>query len=428
MFKKFVFLVIIISIFSLPSTIVFASHSPLGREGRASFVDPESSVTLVSYNANLRIRTGVTHASLTMALRNDSAEDIEFLMGMPTQYDEFSVVENLSIIVRRELLPFWIRRNIDPIPQRWYAWTIPLKAGETVVVDTTFSIGNKKAPNGVEVVTLPLSYLGAFRGAVENLKVIADLDFHGAYAFHPSPSVLPAEYARGGRLLFSLDGFDMPQNDLVIYYIPLISAVPDYIAANAADNPEVLALLQLFQDRDFETAVLSINTFIEANSAFPLRRELEFLKALAYAELGRFDEVNEIYERLEHRSGFSGDLANAVRQKIIYDRVLMLTLDKNQTEALQYLEDLALTDETDVFSLWLRDEIRRLTPPPPPPEPEPTPVEEVVVEEPVVEETPDFLPVSPEMIGILVFAAILIIYLIFRNKRKKRRKFYFSKG
>lgn len=429
MFRRFLILVILFFI-TLPASIVSASHTPLGRDGRASFIDPNSTVTLVSYNATLRIRTGFTSISLSMAIRNDSAEDLAFLMGMPMQYDEFSIVENLSVMVHREALDVWIRRNLEQIPQRWYAWTIPLKPGETVVVDTTFALGNKTTPEGGEVVTLPLSYLGAFKGAVESLRVVADLDFHGAYAFHPSPSVLPAEYARGGRLSFVLDGFEIPQNDLVINFIPLLSAVPDYIAANTPEIPEVLDFIKLFRNRDFEVATQSIDAFIIANPAFEFRRELEFLKALAYAELGRFDSVMEIYERLEYRHGFTGELSKAVGQKIIYDKALMLTLDKNQPEALEYLENIEVRNEADVFSIWLTDEIRRLTPPPPPPPPPtpPPPPEEPIVEAPPVEGPTDVLPISPEMIIIVVFAAILIIYLIIRKTRKRKRKFYFRKG
>ena len=429
MFKRFLFFIIIMIFLILPSSIVSASHTPLGRDGRASFVDTNSAVTLVSYNATLRLRTGFTSVSLSMAIRNDSAEDLDFLMGMPTQYDQFSVVENLSVLVRREELRVWIRRNLEQIPQRWYAWTVPLKPGETVIVDTTFSIGNKKTPEGGEVVTLPLSYLGAFKGAVESLRVVADLDFHGAYAFHPSPSVLPAEYARGGRLSFVLDGFEIPQNDLVINFIPLLSAVPDYIAANTPEIPEVLGFIELFRNRDFEVATQSIDAFIVANPAFEFRRELEFLKSLAYAELGRFDSVMEIYERLEYRHGFTGELSKAVGQKIIYDKALILTLDKNQPEALEYLENIEKRNEADVFSMWLTDEIRRLTPPPPPPPPTPPPPpEEPIIELPPAEEPTDLLPISPEMIVIIVFAAILIIYLIIRKTRKRKRKFYFRKG
>jgi len=428
MLKKFL-IILTISFMLLPALVASASHTPLGRDGRASFVDPDSSVTLVYYNATLRIRTGFTSIGISMAIRNDSAENVDFLMGMPTQYDQFSAVENLSVMVRREALNVWIRRNTEQIPERWNAWTIPLNPGETVIVDTTFSIGNKTTPEGGEVVTLPLSYLGAFRGPVESLRVIADLDFHGAYAFHPAPSVLPAEYARGGRLSFVLDGFEIPQDDLVISFIPLLSAVPDYIAANTPDNQEISSLLELFRSRDYEAAIGSIDSFIAANTAFEFRRELEFLKALAYAELGRFDSVMEMYERLEYRHGFTGELAKAVGQKIIYDRSLMLSLDKNQSQALEYLENIEIPDEPDIFSIWLTNEIRRLTPPPPPPPPPPTPViEEPIVEEPPIEEPTDTLPISPEMIVIIVFALILIIYLIIRKNRKRKRKFYFRKG
>lgn len=428
MFRKF--FILIISFVLLPASIAFATHTPLGRDGRASFIDPDSPVTLISYNASLRMRIGFTSVSISMVIRNDSGEDIDFLMGMPTEYDQFSPVENLSVTVRREALKAWIRRNTEPIPQRWYAWTIPLRAGETAIVDTTFSIGNKTTPEGGQVVALPLSYLGAFRASVENLRIVADTDLYGAYAFHPSPSVLPAEYARGGRLSFVLDGFDAFQSDLVINFIPLLSAVPQYIEANAPDNQEVLAFLELFRNRDFAAASESIDTFINANAAFPLRRELEFLKALAYSELGRFDSVTEIYERLEHRHGFTGELSKAVGQKIIYDTALMLTLNKNEPEALKYLEGIEAAEPTDVFSIWLNDEIRRLTPPPPPPPPPPvSPApEQPIIEEPPVEEPPDILPISTEIIAIVVLAAILIIYFIIRKKRRRKRKFYFSKG
>lgn len=430
MFKKFL-IVFIISLALLPASIVFASHTPLGRDGRASFIDQASPVTLVSYTANLRIRTGFTSVSLSMVIRNNSAENVDFLMGMPTQYDQFSIVENLSVMIRREQLRVWIRRNTEQLPQRWFTWTIPLRAGETVVIDTTFSIGNKITPEGGEVVTLPLSYIGAFNGPVGNLRVIADLDFHGAYAFHPSPTIIPAEYARGGRLSFVIDGFDIPQNDLVINFIPLLSAVPNYIEANAPDNQEVSAFLDLFLKRDFLAATESIDTFINANTAFPLRRELEFLKALAYAELGLFDQVTEMYERLEHRHGFTGELSKAVGQKIIYDRALMLTLDNRKPEALEYLNGIEVPEEGDVFSIWLRDEIRRLTPPPPlpPPETEPKPEpQEPIAETPPVEEPIDVFPISPEMIIIIVLAVILIIMLFIRKKQKRKRRFYFSKG
>jgi len=425
MLRKFLVL-LTISFLILPASIASTSHTPLGRDGRASFVDPNSSVTLVSYNATLRIRTGFTSVSLSAVIRNDSAEETDFLMGMPTQYDQFSIVENLSVTLRREPLRVWIRRNIDQIPERWYAWTIPLKPGETVIVDTTFSLGNKKTPDGGEVVTLPLGYLGAFKGAVKSLRVIADLDFHGAYAFHPAPSLLPAEYARGGRLLFVLDGFEVPHDDLVINFIPLLTAVPDYIEKNTPENQEVLNFLEMFRNRDFEAATLSIDTFIEANPAFEFRRELEFLKAQAYAELGRFDSVMEVYERLEYRHGFTGELSKAVGQKIIYDRAFMLALGESQSEALEFLENFEVPSEKDVFSIWLTDEIRRLTPPPPPPPP--PPAEEPIVETPPVEEPADILPISLEIIVIIVFMAILVIYLIIRKRHKRKRKFYFRKG
>ncbi len=109
----------------------------------------------------------------------------------------------------------------------------------------------------------------------------------------------------------------------------------------------------------------------------------------------------------------------------------MLTLDKRKPEALEYLNGIEVPEEVDVFSIWLRDEIRRLTPPPPlpPPETEPKPEpQEPIVETPPAAETIDVFPISPEMIIIIVLAAILIIMLIIRKKRKRKRKFYFSKG
>ncbi len=223
---------------------------------------------------------------------------------------------------------------------------------------------------------------------------------------------------------FVIDGFDIPQNDLVINFIPLLSAVPNYIEANAPDNQEVSAFLDLFLKRDFLAATESIDTFINANTAFPLRRELEFLKALAYAELGLFDQVTEMYERLEHRHGFTGELSKAVGQKIIYDRALMLTLDNRKPEALEYLNGIEVPEEGDVFSIWLRDEIRRLTPPPPlpPPETEPKPEpQEPIVETPPAAEPIDVFPISPEMIIIIVLAVILIIMLFIRKKQKRKR-------
>lgn len=427
--KRSFSLLLFVLLFISQTSIVFAAQTPLDRDGRAAYVAPQSPVSLLHSSIYLRIRPGASFVSLSAVLRNDGIEDMDFLMGMPTQFGEFSVVENLSASFRREPLRMNILRNTEDLPPRWHTWTIPMLSGETVVVDSVFSLGNMKTPLGGEVVVIPISYLAAFSGPVQSLDIVADLDLHGPYAFHPAPSIMPNSYAHGGRLVFSLNGFDT-QTNLTISYIPLSVAVPQFIIENTPDSPEIAQIIQLYRARDLDRTISTIMQFLVANEDFPLRRELYFLEALSSLELGRMDVADDIFARLEHRTGFTGDLADAVRQKIIFERSALLTSKGRDSEALEYLKGIELPDLNDVFAIWHRDEIRRLTPPPPEPEPIVEPVPEPVAVEPeIIEEAPEedglTIDVSPEIMIAIAVILILLLIIVLRRKPKKR-KYYFN--
>lgn len=443
MLKKKLFATVLLFILVFASvTPVYAIQLPLELSARRATFSPVNNITLVSFHANLRIRTGFTSVNTSMIIRNDGLSDANILVGVPSQMDSIVTVKQISVVIEGKAQKFVTRRSVEHpdypdifMPPRWSTFSIKLGPGESKVIESAYTIDNKIGEFGEQTIYFPLSYLKFWGIPINYLQIVADLDFYPPYVFEPNPSIMPLKYEGGGRLLWQLTDVKEPQ-DIVIHFNPVEISIVNYLKQQTSGNKAVNSILALFEGKDYDTAINEITDFLASNPDFELKTELEYIKALCHLALFQPGMALDIFNRIENNPGFGSQLSNAVRNKIIYDKVFLLGLRDNDEEILEYLKQVQPTLKNNIiFSNWVGDEIDCLTPPP-------------VIEEPV--ETPDE-PEQPEpeeerktnsiktiesieifgydvpleilVIGIL--ALIIIIYIIRSRKRKKRRRYLF---
>ncbi len=440
--KKILIILLFFAFLFLSAAPAFAMQVPLQRSGRSAFPAQDDNITLVSYLANLRVRTGFTSVNATMVIRNDSLSQVELLMGIPTQLDDIVTVNQISVMVEGSSQKLSIVRGKENpeqshlySPPKWHTFTLVLAPGETKVVDYAFSMDNKSDELGCRTIYFPLHYLKTWKGPIKYLQIIADLDFYPPYVFEPDPSIIPDEYEGGGRLLWRFTDVREP-SELSLYFRPVEIAIVNYLKLTAPKDAQLDNILNLYEKRSFDSAIQSITDFIDANPSYEYKTELEFIKALSYLELFQPGMALEIFNRIEQQPGFGSQLHYTIGNKIIYDKISLLKLMDREEEIIEYIEHIKPSVKNNtVFANWLEDELQRLSPPPDPVPQEPVPEQPDTDEdqnEPLEDDNKTIKNVNifgyDVPVEILFAAIILIVVIIYtiRSKRRKRRKrFYY---
>lgn len=445
--KKFWALVFIFVFLIFPIDI-YAMQAPLESKGSSVYLSDNSDVSLVSYLAFLRVRTGFTSVNTSMVLKNQNTEEpVTFLMGIPTQLDSVTSIRDLSVVSNNQKIKYYQKQNLQDLSNqnstninKWYVWEITLEPNENRVIECAFSMDNKTDLDGTKNVDIPLRLLESWAGEIGNVQIIADLDFYPPYVFEPNPSIIPLEYDNDGRLTWRFKDINSFASDLNVFFRPIENIVINYLKNKMPSNKDILTILDLFESKNYHKTIQEINEVLSQSyetesEVTSISTELEFIQALCYEKLYQLDKALEIFNKIENSPGFGEIISNTIRNKIIYDKTLILKDFYNDEEkALTYLEEVKNSiKNNEVFLIWVNDEIKQLTPEPPEPE--------EIEEEPVLdnqEETPndnnqniktvDSVDIFGYKLSIELFLGaiilIIIIILIIRSNIRKRRKRY----
>lgn len=436
-----VFLVILLSFIPVVS---FAAPVPLEAQGKRVYVTDQSQVELVSYNIFFRIRTGFTSVNTSMVVKNlDLEQPATFKIGMPVQLDSISKIKDLSVISEGKSIKVTQRSTAKNPPtdkeiniNNWYVWDIALEAGESKVVEASFSIDNKLELDGTEVITFPLPLLENWPNKIKNIQIIADTDFYGPYAFDPAPSIRPNHYHDGGRLTFKLDNQNSKLTDFQLSFKPMDAVITKYIESAFESDNDVKNIIQSFRNGSYHQTLSLIHEYLTSADSNGVIPELKYLEAICYQNLHDIEKALNLLNQLEPNPGFGESLSSTIRNKIIYDKTAIL---KNQTDgdqkALDYLNSIKdSVDDNSVFYMWLESEIALLTPP-------------IVVEEPIKENVSENEEENPQeeiddksetigkitigehefyieelIIGALAIIIILLIIISMIRRRRRRRR------
>ncbi|MBM7583252.1 hypothetical protein JOD02_002133 [Caldicoprobacter guelmensis] len=423
------------SLFVIP---VYAIQVPVEISRRRAYPIQSNDITLVSFQATLRVEPNFTTVNASMVIRNDSSSEANITIGIPSKYDDIVTIKQPAVSVEgqnQKLITIRSTQNQEIsdmfLPPNWITFAVKLAPGQFKVIKSTFTINNRYDQAELRTIYFPLRLLNLWNKPLNYVQITADLDFYPPYAFEPNPSIPPSEYDTQGRLVWRF--LDLRQaEDLQIHFYPVELAVASYLKQKLQGNPDIINIINLYEKMDYDDAILSIANFLEANPSFELNKELKYLKALCHMELFQPGMALEIFNQLEPSPGFEEPLSNVIRNKIIYDKVYLLKIMGKEQEILDYLKEIqpSLTNN-EIFIKWVEDEIKRLSPPPPPSE------EKNEINEPIDEQNQsqdsikgqDYdvkyirilgynVPIELIFIGTLIL--IVLIYII--RKRKKRRK------
>lgn len=422
----------------------YAIQVPLEISMKRAYPVQSDNITLVSYQATLRVRPTFTSVDTFIVIRNDGPSEANITVGIPSKYDDVVTVKQPSVIVEGQSQKLTTLRASQPpqtsdifLPPYWSTFTVKLTPGQSKVIKSSFTIDNKFNQDELRFIYFPLKFLNFWKGPINYIQITADLDFYPLYVFEPNPSVMPSEYDTGGRLVWRF--LDVRQvEDLQLYFYPVELAVASYLKQKAQGNNEVINIVNLYQKMDYDDAIASIDEFLLTNPTFELSNELKYLKALCHMELYQPGMAMEIFEQLQNSPGFAEPLSNVIRNKMIYDRVYFMKLMGKEDEILDYLKEIQPSLKNNaIFKKWVEDEIKRLSPLPPPPQETEEMVDETVDEQAQSSndqedkvnaiEYIDILgydvPVELIFIGILLL--IIIVYMIRRRRNKKKKRYIF---
>jgi|GEM_PF-552728 len=444
--RSFVF--IFLFCFILYPGTALAGFAPLENKSSNHVIIPDTTqVSLVTFYANLRVRTGFTSVNTQMLVKNDGTQEVKLLTGIPAQIDSVRKISKPTVTIEGEE-PRIRNPHGDPnpkteaesMPGRWYTWEVPLKPGESKVIECAFTIDNGLYPVGTEEIFFPFHFLKYWNGPVQYAQVIVDFDFYPTYVFEPQPSILPHQVDEGGRLTWRFHNLLTPE-DLIVYFRPIDTLVINFFQNGYPKDKGIGKIIKLFKSKAYQNTISEIDAYMAASPDFPNKNELDFVKALSY--LGLYDRVQalNILTRIENNPGFSLDITNTIRNKIIYEKFHILESLKGGEEAYQYLLNVrpTLSSGNPLFLQWVEAQMERLQPPPEIPE-EPIEEEEETGQIPKPDESIEEenekenlirsvelfgyeLPVEYVFLGGLFL--LLIISNLFRSRRKKRSGYLF---
>ena len=246
------------------------------------------------------------------------------------------------------------------------------------------------------------------------------------------------EYDRDGRLTWRFRDVNTFASNLNIYFRPIENIVIDYINNKLPSHKEINTALELYKSKNYYGAIQQIDQLLSSGQDSEISSvlsELKFLQALCYQELYQLDKALELFNQIEDNLGFGDTLSNTIRNKILYDKAMILKSLNDDEKVLDYLNEIKPTiKNNEVFLLWLDDEIKRLTPAPPE-------VEEVEEDQDAAEneetetskedrnikiiDSIDILGYEvPIEILLGVILLVIIILFIIRSKGRKRRNRY----
>lgn len=428
--------------------ISLAAHSPLALKGKNAYVPEENEIELISYNVFFRVRTGFSSANTSMVLKNPNLEEATTIqMGMPVQMNKVSKVRDPSVIsdgkplkVIQRVTPKNPPTTKDTDIKTWYTWEVSFEPGESKVVECSFALDNKLDLDGTEIISFPLGILSNWAGTVKSIQIVGDLDFYGPYAFDPMPSITPTDYENGGRLTFKLDkphsipeSFDLP-------FKPMDVIITKYIEANGETDDRIKTIIETYKNKSYHRTITLIHDYLSEVEDSQVKVELKYLEALAYQNLYEMDKALNLFNQLEPDPGFGDSLSSTIKEKIIYDKYLILKSQEDGKEkSLEYLNSVKdASAKEDIFTLWLEKEIAILTPPvvieePPktedetPPEEDDTKVtnDETKVLDKITIKGHDFYIEEILLAAVVLFVFLFIIIKIINRKRRKRRSSIF---
>jgi hypothetical protein len=445
--KKF-WAAFLIFIFMTAPINSYAMQAPLNSKGKSVYLSDNTTVSLVSYLVFLRVRTGFTSANTSMVMRNENTEEpVQILMGIPIYMDNATKIRDLSVVSNNQTLKYYERNTLqntaDGRPtdiKKWYVWEITLEPGESKLIECAFSIDNKTDIDGTKSIDIPLRLLESWAGHIDNVQIIADLDFYPPYVFEPNPSIIPVEYDRDGRLTWKFKDVDSFTSNLNLYFRPIDSIITSYLNNKLTSNEDIKKVLDLFKVKNYHGTIQQINQLLsaETNSEIAsVSSELKFLRAICYQELFQLDKALEQYSEIENNVGFGETLSNTIRNKIIYEKSSILKNLYGEEKALAYLNGIKSTiKNNEVFLIWLNDEIKRMTPTPPEVEEPETDDDESIEEEQAkssdenknikIVDSIDILgykvPIEIALGGAIL--VIIILLLIMQSRKRRRRNRY----
>lgn len=351
---KFVVVLVLLLIFSLTFTSAVYSDSPNGWKGYGLYNINNAKITLMNEDVNIELTNNKLHFNGEYVIRNTTNAETRVTLGMPA-----SGIENISMMEKGYFIK-WKKRSLESLqyeynlnnqlPQEdyWYAFNITLNPAETRVITISMDAAQQFDSKGVYTV----GYFGdrklGFSNKVEKSSLYIKINNFEPYNILSVKGFNPNEIGKKGEILIEADESNIEA--VSIQHKAVMEQAVDKLMRSPMRIPREIALT--FLDKNYDKASSLCDEYLKHPSDDQISKEqISFIKAESLRRLYKFERYLEIAEAMDYSKLYPQELKN----KIYLDRTNVYLTQRNEEKINNLSKELYLQtdDSTEYLTAWM---------------------------------------------------------------------------
>ncbi|WP_213818182.1 tetratricopeptide repeat protein [Garciella nitratireducens] len=242
----------------------------------------------------------------------------------------------------------------------WRTWYAPFEPGEKRTVKISYKVENKEISNGRYLISFQLEHINTWKGNPKNIHVKVSFDNQEVkpYNFGNTFSIKPDSIQDNFTLNWNLDSLQKDQSiDFDYYYID--QEISNFLKSATSSNLKSIA--RAYESKEYSQVIEQGKKYIENSKGENFQKEVYFLMADAYLQLGQPEESLILYELIEGEPIFYKGFQQKVQEFITYNKIKCY-LQKEDYKTMYRLILKIQEDKTYnfIFKDWAKKETKEI--------------------------------------------------------------------
>lgn len=308
--------------------------------------------------------------------------------------------------------------------KEWRTWYAPFEAGEKRTIKISYKVKNKEISNGRYFISFQLDHINSWKGSPKDIHVNVYFDNKEvkAYNFGKVFRIKPDKIEENFTLKWSFDSIENNESiDFDYYYVD--REIIEFLKSEGSSRVKAIAVA--YGNKEYAQVIQQGKEYIQSSQGENFQKEIYFLMADAYLQLGQPEESLILYELIEGEPIFYKGLQQKAQDFIGYNKINCYLQNKDYKDMYQLI--LKIQEDKDynfIFKDWANQQTSEI----------PQKIIEQVQEENRKPEGLEKLRLEISsgkynniiMIALGILALIISIFYI-RYKRKKDKNTLFKK-
>lgn len=331
-------------IFIFPSTVLAKEDIPsTGWTGHGLYLLGNQNIHLNKVDINMSVNADQTSTvEAEYELENKEDKTVNAYLGVPEHeapFIEFSSWVSPYYYGNSKVSGNKINQEVKNLKgnyKNWRTWYAPFQAGENRTVKISYKVENKEISNGRYFISFQLDHINSWKGSPKDIHVNVYFDNKEvkAYNFGRVFRIKPDKIEENFTLKWSFDSIENNESiDFDYYYVD--REIVEFLKSKGSSR--VSAIATAYENEEYAQVIQQGKEYIQSSQGENFQKEIYFLMADAYLQLGQPEESLILYELIEGEPIFYEGLQQKAQDFIVYNKINCYLQNKDYKDMYQLI-------------------------------------------------------------------------------------------